>query len=124
MALAVVLDDLWMVDRDVGRTGLEVVHRIPALGHHRLDQLVRRRDGGGRAVHELRLNRLPLVRVALPRRARQRPDLELLAPLLARGELGLRGSLVVGRSDRPFVFRAEVTPELLAPTPPPRSPTP
>src|SRR6266545_2670035 len=75
-------------------------------------------DGGGRAVHELRLNRLPLVRVALPRRARQRPDVELLAPLLACGELGLRGSLVVGRSDRPFVFRAEVTPQLLALSPP------
>src|SRR6266508_6831638 len=37
VAEAIVLDDLRVVDRNVGRALLEVVHRVAPVGHHGLD---------------------------------------------------------------------------------------
>ena len=102
-----------MVDGDVRGACLEVLDRIPALGHHGLDQVVRRRDRCARVVDELCLHGLPLRRVPLACRARERPDLELLAPFTPRGELRLGGPLAVRGLERAVVLGAELALELL-----------
>src|SRR5205823_7875523 len=94
--------------RDVGRTQLEVLDRIAAVGHHRLDQAVRRRDGLARVVDELRLRDPPGLRVADARRLRERPDVEPPPALLARLQLRLGDTLVLGAADGAVVFGAEL----------------
>ena len=99
MALAVVLDHLRVVDRDVGCALLEVLDRVAALGHHRLDQAVGRDDGRLRIVDELGLHDSPRLQVPAPGRLRQRPDREPVVSLLARSQLGL-GLALCSRSSR------------------------
>src|SRR5919204_263783 len=83
VTLAIVLDDARMVDRDVGRALLEVVHRVAAVAHHRLNQHVGVVHRDIRVVDELRLYAAPLGDVSLARGRSQRPDLELAAPVAA-----------------------------------------
>jgi hypothetical protein len=45
-----------MINGHVGRPLLEVLHRIAALGHHRLNQTVSADDSARRIVNELRLS--------------------------------------------------------------------
>jgi hypothetical protein len=52
---AIVLDHLWVIHGDIGRTLLEVLYRVTALGHHRLDQTVRGHDRRRWTVDKLRL---------------------------------------------------------------------
>ena len=80
---AVLLDDVRMRDGDLADALVEVLGRIAALLHHLLHEQVGFDDGALRIVDEARLRRLPAPRVAVARLRRQRPDVELLMPLLA-----------------------------------------
>src|SRR5205807_10653311 len=86
------------------------------------DQAVCARDGHGRVVDELRLDDLPALHVASPGRLGQRPDVQLLAPLLARGKLALGFALALGRPDRPVVLGAESVVQPARPPPSQRLP--
>src|SRR3954447_1104630 len=81
VAFAVVLDDVGVVDGDVGGPLFEVVHRVAAIRHHLLDQHVRLAESAVRIVHEARLDALPLAEIALACAGREGPDVELIAPL-------------------------------------------
>ena len=90
---AVVLDDVGVVDGDVGRAMVEVVDRVAALAHHPGHQALGAPDGVLRGVDELRLHALPRRRVFLSRLGGQLDDVELLALLLALDQLGLCGPM-------------------------------
>src|SRR5690348_6817425 len=112
----VVLDHARVIDRDVAGPLLEVLDRIPALRHHRLDEAVRGRNGTARIVDELSLNGLPVPKVAIARRLRKRLDVEPAAAFLARVQLRFGIALRIRRVDEPVVLRPET---LLQPAAPP-----
>ena len=56
---AIVLDDLRMVDRDVGRPLLEIVDGITPFAHYLGHQTISDTDGGCRIVDELGLHLVP-----------------------------------------------------------------
>ena len=115
VTFAIVLDDQRVVDRDVGSLLLEVVDRIPAVAHDRLDQAVGPRDRGTRLVDELALQNLPALEVPLARCACERPDLELAPTLLARGQLGLGRMLAFRGAHRAVVLRPELAAQPVGP---------
>ena len=61
----VILHDVGVIDRYVGRTLLEVLHRLTALSHDVQDERVRLVDGLARSVHEPLLRGPPGDDVAL-----------------------------------------------------------
>src|SRR5581483_6183797 len=111
----VVLDDLRMVDGYVRGALLEVLHRVAAIRHHRLDQAVRARDGGARIVDELRLHGPPACDVPILGSGRERPDVEVPAALLPCRKLLLGRARAVGLLRDPLVLRAEPLAQLRAP---------
>src|SRR6185312_7893128 len=84
---AVPLDELRVLDGDVGRPLLEVVDRIATISHDALHQVVGLRHRARRIVDEARLRRLPLLDIALARIVRQRSKLELVVTPLTLCEL-------------------------------------
>jgi hypothetical protein len=58
---AVILNDHWMIDRQVVRTPVEVFQRVATRCHHLGDELIGFPDGTLRVVHEARLNATPLA---------------------------------------------------------------
>jgi hypothetical protein len=115
VTFAIVLDDLRVVDRDVGSLLLEVVDRIPAVAHDRLDQAFGPGDRSARLVDELALQTLPALDVPLARCACEGPDLELAPTLLARGQLGLRRMLAFRGAHRAVVLRSELAAQPVGP---------
>ena len=57
---AVILNDHWMVDRQVVRTSIEVFQRVATRSHYLGDELIGFADGTLGVVHEARLNATPL----------------------------------------------------------------
>jgi hypothetical protein len=108
MRRPIVLHDVRVLDRDVGRATVEVLDRIAARGHHLLDQLVRLIHGIRGRVHELRLHLRPIGREPVVIGLRERTEIQRAHALAALPEIGLRETAVAGASQRPFVFGAEV----------------
>ena len=113
--LAIRLDDRRVVDGDVGRPLVEVVHRIPTFAHHLGDERVRGRDGRRRRVDELGLNRLPTLGVALAGSRAERTDVELPAAPFPLGQLRFGLAPIRRVLDRPVVLGAELVPEVRRP---------
>src|SRR5215208_6989280 len=82
--LAIGLDHVRVVDRNVRGALLEVLDWIATLGHDRTDQIVRTCDCCTGVVDELCLNAPPGFRVAVAGCLREGSDLELSAPFLTR----------------------------------------
>jgi hypothetical protein len=80
---SIVLDHLGMIDRDVGRSLLEVADGVAASLHHFADQPVGFSDGPPRVVDELRLTRTPALRKLVALLWRKRSNLQALDSLLA-----------------------------------------
>ncbi len=110
MSTAVVLDDVGVVDRDIGSPLVEVVDRVAAFPHHPRHKALSASDGIRRGVDEVGLHLLPCRGVLVACLRRQLDDVELLAILLARDEFGLRRALLSHLADRAFVFGPEVLP--------------
>src|SRR3954453_11663796 len=104
---AVPLDELRMLDGDVGGPLLEVVDRIATLPHDALHQVARFRYRSRRIVDEARLRFLPLLDVALARIVRKRPELELVVTLLTLRELAFGLATTAGLLQLAVVLRAE-----------------
>jgi hypothetical protein len=56
---AVVLDDIGMIDREIRDPLFEIVRGVAARAHDLFDEIVGRKNGFGRIVHELSLNSAP-----------------------------------------------------------------
>jgi hypothetical protein len=85
VAGAVVVDDLRMIDRDIGRPLFELVHRVTAFAHHLGHQPVGLAQRARRLVDEPLLQFAPGVQVALARLRGEWHDLQTLShrlPLL------------------------------------------
>jgi hypothetical protein len=87
----VVVDDVRVVDGDVGGALIEVRHRVPARLHHLGDEAVGIADGTRRVVDEARLDLPPVPGEPCALLGRKVPDVELPDALLARRELLRRG---------------------------------
>ena len=59
---AVVLDDAWMLDGQVGSSCVEILHRVSTCGHHLGDESIRGRDRAVRIVDEHALDPVPFTR--------------------------------------------------------------
>src|SRR6185503_12229089 len=112
---AVVLDDLRVVDRDVGRALVELVRDgVAAVAHDLHHERVGLADGRAGLVDEAPLRAAPAVGVAVARGGLELADLELVATLPALAKLGLGLAAVpAALLDRAFVFGAEALLQLL-----------
>src|SRR5918997_2286288 len=81
---AVVVDNMRMIDGDVGRALFEVVDRVTAIPHYEDDQSVGLLHRLLRLIDETGLSLPPRARVALTSGGIEGPDLELLPALLPR----------------------------------------
>src|SRR3954464_10157747 len=115
VAVAIVLDHLRMIDREVRGALVEVLDRIPAVRHDGLDQAVGLVHRAARVVDEAGLNALPFGHVALTRSRGERPDVERISPFGARGKLRLRVALAACPLDRTLVLLAEAALQRLRP---------
>src|SRR5438445_9740594 len=119
----VVLHDVGVIDRHVGRTLLEVLHRVTALSHDVQDECVRLVDGLARSVHEPLLRGPPGDDVALAALRSERPYFHALTPLPPRRELRLGIPALALLPDRPVVLRPELALQPMRATPAPHRPT-
>src|SRR4051794_32650986 len=112
---AVVLDDLGVVDGDIGRALVELVgDGVAAVAHDLHHERVGLADGGRGLVDEATLGVAPAVGVAVARGGLELADLELVAPLTALAQLGLGFAAVAAALlDRGLVFGAEALLQLL-----------
>ena len=111
---AVVLDDLRMVDGDVGGALLELVRDgIAAVAHDLHHERVGLADGRSGLVDEAPLRGPPALGVPVARRGLELADLELVAALAALEQLGLSLPAVAALGDRPLVLGAEALLQLL-----------
>jgi hypothetical protein len=108
MGRAIVLGDLWVVDRDVGGPLVEVVDWVAPVAHHPGDQFVGLPGGASGVIDELALGCPPRLQVAGAGGGLQRDDVELSAALLALGELGFCRALVACSGDGVLVFGSEL----------------
>ena len=92
--VAVVLDDLRVLDGDVFGAAVEVVDRVAAGAHDVDDQRVGAVHGLHRVVDEAALDVDPAVLEAVALLGLQVADVERAVPLLPLGELGLGGAPV------------------------------
>ena len=107
---AVVLNDLGVVDRDVGRALLEVGHRVPALIHDLGHEPVGVADRRGRVIDEPCLDGPPTGAEPRASVGLERVDRQLLDALLPLRERRLRAALAPVLVDRPGVLRPEAAP--------------
>ena len=108
VSCSIVLHRVGVIDRDVGRTLIEIVDRITTFAHHLSHESIRLTHRTRRIVDENALYDVPLLGIFLVRIRRQRDDVELLSLPFARNELLLGGALIAGLVDGPFILRAEV----------------
>src|SRR4051794_25964829 len=87
VSVAVVLDHLRMVDREVRGALVEVLDGVAPVRHDGLDPPVGLVPRPVRVVDEAGLNALPFGRVALTRSGCERPDVERIPPFGTRGQL-------------------------------------
>ena len=110
--LAVVLDDLGVVDGDVGRLLLEVLDGVAALVHDLGEERRRRRPARTPAGRRT----APASRASARRSARARPrpagGCRTAAPLAALAQLGLGGALIATLVDGTVVLGAEALTQL------------
>jgi hypothetical protein len=106
---SIVLDHIRVVDRDVGRSLVEIVHRITAFAHYLGHQTIRIPYRPRRIVDERGLHRAPVFDVLGPRVRSQHNDVELLSLSLAGDELLFGGALFTGLYDGSVILWTEVT---------------
>jgi hypothetical protein len=101
---AVILNDDWMINRQVVRTLLEVFERIAARDHHLCDEIVSFAHGSGRVVDKAPLNTPPFAGERIGLVASERVQIEAADTLSALPQHGvstrradsLNGSFVLG----------------------------
>src|SRR5215472_10927459 len=111
MGRAVVIKRAGVVDGQVIENLIIGLRRVPALAHHRQDQAPRVRDGTGRRVDEVLLDRYPPARVPGARRGVERPDVQAPDPLFPPGELSLGLSPAPALLDQALVLGTEAPAE-------------
>jgi hypothetical protein len=84
-----------VLDGDVGRPLVEVVHRVAALGHDRGNERVGLLDGDVRLIDEARLSLSPRLPVAFGCGRAQGTDVELVVTLLSLAQLADRRSIAL-----------------------------
>ena len=99
-----------MVDRDVRGALFEVRHRIAPRLHDVLDEAIGVRNRSLRVVHEARLRGPPFPCESRLFLGRQRPERELLHPLLARFQLVFGLAPVADLPDSPARTRDQTGP--------------
>src|SRR5438093_7663694 len=100
-----------MLDRDVGRPLLEVIHRIAARSHDALHQAVRFGDSTLRVVDEQTLRLLPLRDIAVARVGRQRPQIQRVMAPFAVTQLLFAFTTAPGPLHGAVVFGTEALPQ-------------
>ena len=116
--IPVVLDHARVLHRDVVGALVEVVDGVTALAHDRRDQRVGLVDRAPRVVDELALDLLPVAAEALAGLGVERPEVELLVPLAALGQLGLGLALGARPVEHAVVLGSERLLQLLGAFPP------
>jgi hypothetical protein len=109
---AVVVDQVRVVDGDVGGPAVEVVDRVAPLPHDLHHEDVGLGDALGRRVDEVLLDAHPLLGVPGAAVGAERADVQLLPSLLALAELGLGLTPAVGAFDRALVLGTKVVLQL------------
>jgi len=74
MRRAVIFHNQWMVDGDIRRALVKLIHGVTACGHHLAEQVVCLGNRILRVVNELGLNLTPRSNIARPFARRERPD--------------------------------------------------
>ena len=74
---AVVLDNAWMLNGEIGRPRIEVFHGIATSSHHLVHEPIGRSDSAIGIVDEHRLNALPLADERLGLFVRESTDFQL-----------------------------------------------
>src|SRR6185369_2197190 len=115
MGGAIILHDLRVIDRKIGRALLEIHDRIAAALHHAAEQIVGMGDGRLGIVDELGLHLPPLIDIARALFRRQRPDREFGDALLALMQQRFRLAGGADLRHRPLIFGAEPRLEIVAP---------
>jgi hypothetical protein len=110
---AVMLNDVWMVDRDIGDPLIKVVNWISTFAHHRGHEAICLTNGCRRIVDERSLYRPPVFVILCPRFGGQRDDVELLSPTLTRDEFLFGRPLIADLAYGSLVLRTKVSLESL-----------
>src|SRR5271163_2934078 len=108
MRSAVVLDNLRMVYRDIGRSLIEIVNGITPFAHHLGYQTIGDADGSCRIVDEPGLHLAPAGGEVRQGRRCQRNNLELVSLAFPGGEFLLGCLLASGLGYQTFVLAAIV----------------
>jgi len=88
--LSIIIEDQWVIHRDICSPLLKVADRIASSSHHVAQQLVGLGYGAGRSVNEARLDSAPGLYKARAIAFGERPDVKCLDPLCAPFERGFR----------------------------------
>ena len=109
MPFAVVLDDGWMLDGNVGGALLKIQHEVAFSGHHFFDRAVRFGEGALGVVDETGLNLAPGILEARALGGLERVDMKVLDARLELFEAGFGPALVSRLFQCSLIFGAEAS---------------
>jgi hypothetical protein len=108
---AVVLNDMRVIDGEIGRPLVEICHRVTSSSHQGCQRIIRFIDGCLRIVDKLGLDLPPTCVELLAFRRVEIADLELLDTLLSFGQHRLRRAFRSTLAHRSFVLGSKAFPQ-------------